>query len=169
MNKNLFHIFFLIITIVVTSCRINYSFTGASLSPEMKTVNVQFFANQAPMFQPTISNVFTEALKDKLTSQTTLELITNSADLDFQGEISNYATSPIAIQGNETAALNRLSISVHVKFTNAKNPKLNFDKTFTEFADYESTKTLNSVEGDLIQQITDKLTEDVFNAALSNW
>ncbi len=167
MNKN--YIYLLIISIVLTSCRINYSFTGASLSPDMKTVNVQFFPNQAPMFQPTISNVFTEALKDKMTSQTSLELITSSADLDFQGEISNYGTSPIAIQGNETAALNRLSISVHVKFTNAKNPKLDFDKTFTEFADYESTKTLSSVEGDLIQQIVEKLTEDVFNAALSNW
>ncbi len=169
MQKYIFYIFFLIITIVITSCRINYSFTGASLSPDIKTVNVQFFPNQAPMFQPTISNVFTEALKDKMTSQTTLELINGSADLDFQGEITNYSTSPIAIQGNETAALNRLTISVHVKFTNAKNPKLTFDKTFTEYADYESTKTLSSVESELIQQIVDKLTEDIFNAALSNW
>lgn len=169
MTKYIFNILFFIIIIVVTSCKINYSFTGASLSSDMKTVNVQYFSNQAPLFQPTISNVFTEALKDKLTSQSSLVLSNSSADLDFQGEITNYSTSPTAIQGNETAALNRLTIAVHVKFTNVKNPKLNFDKTFTQFADYESSKTLSSVESELIQQIVDKLTEDIFNAALSNW
>jgi hypothetical protein len=152
-----------------TSCRIGYSFSGASLSPEMKTISVQFFPNQAPLFQPTLSTVFTEALKNRMTSQTSLELINNSADLDFQGEITNYSTTPMAIQGNETAGLNRLTISVHVKFTNQKNPKLNFDKTFSQFADYESSQALSSVENDLIQQIVDKLTEDVFNAALTNW
>lgn len=152
-----------------TGCRISYSFSGASLSPEMKTISVQFFPNQAPLFQPTLSTVFTEALKNRMTSQTSLELITSSADLDFQGEITNYSTTPMAIQGNETAGLNRLTIAVRVKFTNQKNPKLNFDKTFSQFSDYESTKMLSSVEEDLIQQIVEKLTEDVFNAALTNW
>ena len=152
-----------------TSCRIGYSFSGASLSPEMKTVSVQFFPNQAPLFQPTLSTVFTEALKNRMTSQTSLELINSSADLDFQGEITNYNTTPMAIQGNETAGLNRLTIAVRVKFTNQKNPKLDFDKSFSQFADYESSQNLNSVENELIQQIVDKLTEDVFNAALTNW
>lgn len=158
-----------VLLIGFTGCRISYSFSGASLSPEMKTISVQFFPNQAPLFQPTLSTVFTEGLKNRMTSQTSLELINSSADLDFQGEITNYNTTPIAIQGNETAGLNRLTIGVHVKFTNQKNPKLNFDKSFSQYADYESSKTLNSVEEELIQQIVDKLTEDVFNAALTNW
>jgi len=164
-----FSLFIFILLFCFCSCRINYSFSGASISPEMKTVSVQFFQNQAPLFQPALSTVFTESLKDRMISQTNLELINGLGDLDFQGEITNYTTSPLAIQGNETAALNRLTISVHVKFTNAKNPKLNFDKTFSEFTDYESTITLSSIEGELIQQIVDKLTEDVFNVAFTNW
>ena len=169
MKWNRFNKLLFIVIFVVTSCKINYSFTGASLSSDMKTVKVHFFSNQAPLFQPTISNVFTEALKDKMTTQSSLVLSNSSADLDFQGEITNYSTTPVAIQGNETAALNRLTIAVHVKFTNAKNPKLNFDKTFTQYDNYESSKTLSSVESELIQKIVDKLTEDIFNAALSNW
>ena len=169
MKWNRFNKLLFIVIFVVTSCKINYSFTGASLSSDMKTVNVHFFSNQAPLFQPTISNVFTEALKDKMTTQSSLVLSNSSADLDFQGEITNYSTTPEAIQGNETAALNRLTIAVHVKFTNAKNPKLNFDKTFTQYDNYESSKTLSSVESELIQKIVDKLTEDIFNTALSNW
>jgi len=166
---NLFHISLVCMLLVLSSCRIKYSFTGASLAPDMRTVNVQYFTNQAPIFQPTVSNVFTEALKDKLISQSNLELVKDNSDLDFQGEITGYNTSPVAIQGNETAALNRLTISVHVKFTNNKNSKLNFDKTFQEYADFESSKTLSSVESELITQIVDKLTEDIFNASLSNW
>lgn len=169
MIRKLTFILSFILLIGIFGCRINYSFSGASLSPEMKTLSVQFFPNQAPLFQPTLSTVFTEALKNKLTSQTSLELINSSADLDFQGEITNYSTMPMAIQGNETAGLNRLTIVVHVKFTNAKNPNLNFDKSFSQFADYESSKILSSVEEDLIQQIVEKLTEDIFNAAVTNW
>ncbi len=155
--------------VAVSGCRISYSFSGASISPEMKTISIQYFQNQAPLFQPTLSTTFTEALKDRMTSQTSLELINSTGDLNFEGEITNYISNPVAIQGNETAALSRLTISVHVKFTNAKNPKLNFDRTFSQFSDYESNKTLSSAEGELIPVIVDKLTEDIFNAALTNW
>ena len=164
-------LFFLLVIVVLAcnSCRISYSFTGASVSPDMKTFSVQFFPNQAPLFQPTLSTVFTEGLKDRMTSQTSLELVNSSGDLNFEGEITNYQTNPVAIQGNETAAQSRLTIAVHVKFTNAKDSKLNFDRTFTQFADYESNKSLSEIEGDKIQEIVEKLTEDIFNAALSNW
>lgn len=156
-------------TIAVSSCRISYSFSGASISPEMKTISIQYFPNQAPLFQPTLSTVFTEGLKDRMTSQTSLELVNSTGDLNFEGEITGYSSNPVAIQGNETAALSRLTITVHVKFTNAKNPKLSFDRTFSQFSDYESTETLSSAESTMIPLIVEKLTEDIFNAALTNW
>jgi hypothetical protein len=162
-------LFLFLLLISFSGCRIGYSFSGASISPEMKTISVQFFQNQAPLFQPTLSTTFTEALKDRLTSQTSLELVNTTADLNFEGEITNYSTSPVAIQGNETASLNRLTIVVHVKYTNTKDPKLSFDRSFSQYTDYESTKTLSSAENELIPIIIDKLTEDVFNAALTNW
>jgi len=168
MNK-IYYIFLFLLLTSVSGCRIGYSFSGASISPEMKTISVQFFPNQAPLFQPTLSNVFTESLKDKMTSQTSLELVNTIGDLNFEGEITNYSTNPVAIQGNETASLNRLTISVRVKFTNAKDPKLNFDRSFSQYTDYESTRSLGSAENELIPLVVDKLVEDVFNAALTNW
>jgi hypothetical protein len=164
------YVFLFIILTSVSGCRISYSFSGASISPEMKTISVQFFQNQAPLFQPTLSSTFTESLKDKMVSQTSLELVNTTGDLNFEGEITNYASNPVAIQGgNETASLNRLTIAVHVKFTNAKDPKLSFDRTFSQYTDYESTQTLNSAENELIPIVVDKLVEDIFNAALTNW
>ena len=167
--RNTIYLLVLFLMVISSGCRISYSFTGASVSPEMKTVSVQFFPNQAPLFQPTLSTVFTEGLKDRLTSQTSLELVNSTGDLNFEGEITNYASNPVAIQGNETAAQSRLTITIHVKFTNAKDPKLSFDRTFSQFADYESNKSLSEVEADKIQEIVEKLTEDIFNAALTNW
>lgn len=158
-----------VIILSLNSCRISYSFSGASISPETKTVSIQYFQNQAPLFQPTLSNTFTEALKDRMTSQTSLELVSSSGDLNFEGEITNYSSNPLAIQGNETAALNRLSITVRVKFTNEKDSKFSFDRQFTQFTDYESSKSLSSVENELILTIVEKLTEDIYNAALTNW
>lgn len=168
MNKIHCVFLFLILT-SVSGCRIGYSFSGASISPEMKTISVQFFQNQAPLFQPTLSSTFTESLKDKMTSQTSLELVNATGDLNFEGEITNYSSNPVAIQGNETASLNRLTITVHVKFTNAKDSKLSFDRSFSQYTDYESTKTLSSAENELIPLVVDKLIEDIFNAALTNW
>jgi len=168
MNK-IPYIFFLLLLVSISGCRIGYSFSGASISPEMKTISVQFFANQAPLFQPTLSTTFTESLKDKMTSQTSLELVNATGDLNFEGEITGYSSNPVAIQQNETASLNRLTIAVPVKFTNAKNPKLSFDRTFSQYTDYESTKTLSSAENELIPIVVDKLVEDIFNAALTNW
>jgi len=167
--KKIQYIFLFFLLISVSGCRIGYSFSGASISPEMKTLSVQFFQNQAPLFQPSLSSTFTESLKDKMTSQTSLELVNTAGDLNFEGEITNYSSNPVAIQGNETAALNRLTVTVRVKFTNSKDPKLSFDRSFSQYTDYESTKTLSSAENELIPLVVDKLVEDIFNAAFTNW
>lgn len=152
-----------------TSCSVNYSFTGASFSPDMKTVAIQAFPNRAPIFQPILSQEFTETLKDKFSSQTSLSLTNGVGDLNFEGEIREYKVEPLAIQQNQTASLNRLTIVVRVKFTNSKNPKQDFDTSFSRYEDYESTKSLDSVEKELIKQIVKQLVDDVFNRSVVNW
>lgn len=163
------YILIFIICITFLSCKVNYTFSGASYSADVHTFNVAFFQNQAPLINPSLSNVFTEALKDRISQQTKLKLTQRDGDLIYEGEIVNYNVSPQTIQGNETAALNRLTISVRVKYTNTKNNAQNFDRTFTQFADFESTKPFQSVEDELIKEIVDKLTHDIFNASLVNW
>jgi hypothetical protein len=151
------------------SCKVSYSFSGATINPLIKTVSVQYFDNRAPLVQPQLSQVFTDALRDKVQGSTNLALVTGFGDVDFSGEIKNYETRPQAITGAETAALNRLSITVRVKFTNAVEPDKDFDTTFTRYEDFESSKDLSSVEDELIKLITEQIIEDIFNKAFVNW
>ena len=146
-----------------------YSFTGASISPDVKTVVVKYFPNRAATIQPTLSQVFTERLKDYFLEQTNLSLEADAGDLNFSGEIVKYEVKPIAIQANEQAAQNRLSIAVKVKFENTKDESKNFEQKFSRYADYDSSQSLADVEEDLIEQITNELAEDIFNKAVVNW
>jgi len=153
----------------LTACKGGYSFTGADISPDVKTIQIDFFPNKASLVQPNLSNVFTETLKDKFSAQTSLNLTNNEGDLIFQGEITNYTISAQSYQGNETSALTRLSINVHVKFTNTKENRKSFDQSFSRYADFDSSQSLTSVEEELIKQICDELVLDIFNKAVANW
>jgi len=148
------------------SCGI-YSFTGASTTA--KSITIKYFPNNALLVNPTLSQTFTDALKDKFVSQTTLDLVSDGGELVLEGDIINYATQPIAIQGNETAALNRLTITVHVTFTNTIEENQDFEANFSRYEDYESSKSLSEVEEDLITAINEALVEDIFNKAVVNW
>ena len=150
-------------------CKINYSFTGASIPEDVKTVSVKSFQIYAPLANANMSQTFTEALKDKVLSQTNLDLVSQDGDLQFEGAITGYAISSVAIQGNETAALNRLLITVKVKFTNMKDEEYDFETNFSRFADYETSLDLSSIEDGLITEINEQLTQDIFNQAVSNW
>ena len=154
--------------VFLSSCGF-YSFTGASISPDVKTVSVQYFPNRAATIQPTLSQVFTERLKDYFLEQTNLSLEADAGDLNFSGEIVKYEVKPIAIQADEQAAQNRLSIAVKVKFENTKDESKSFEQKFSRYADYDSGQSLVSVEEDLIEQITNELAEDIFNKAVVNW
>ena len=159
---------YIFLVFALTGCGI-YSFTGASVCAECKTVSVAYFQNYAPLASPSLSQSFTEKLRDVLISQTNLTLVGKNGDLHFEGSITDYNTKPVSIQGNETAALNRLTITVRVKFTNTKQPDDDFEQTFSRFIDYESSKDFSQIEGDLIENVNSQLTQDIFNKALSNW
>lgn len=162
------NILILLLALQCTGCGV-YSFTGASVAPDVKTVSVDFFPNRASLVQPSLSQTFTEKLRDKFVSQTNLTLLESGGDLTFSGTITDYSSVPIAIQGNEQAALNRLTISVKVKFENAKDPKQNFESSFSRYADYDSRQSLNTVELQLIGEICNQLVDDIFNRAVINW
>ena len=157
------------ILILFSSCKIHYSFTGGSVPPEAKTVSVQYFQNNASLAPPTLSQSFTEALRDKLSSQTRLALVNKGGDLSFEGSVSNYTTGPIAIQSTDQAALNRLTITVNVKYTCMFDEKKNFEQSFSRYADYTSDQNLASIEDQLAREINEQLVQDIFNRALNDW
>ncbi len=146
-----------------------YSFTGASTPPEAKTVSVLLFPNKAELVQPSLSQLFTEALREKFSSQTSLILVPRNGDLHFEGEITGYSTEPVAITGEQQAALIRLKITVNVRYVSKFSPKDNFETSFSRYEDYSSSLNLSSVELDLVNKINEALVDDIFNKSVVNW
>lgn len=154
--------------LITQGCGI-YSFTGASIPPEAETVTIRYFPNKAALVNPNLSQTMTDALKDRFQSQTTLKLQDVGGDLYFEGEITAYGTKPVAIQGNDQAAMNRLTITVKVKFVNRFDEKAGFETSFSRYEDYDSNQSLSAVEDQLVEQIVEYLVDDIFNKSVVNW
>jgi hypothetical protein len=155
--------------LVAISCSMKYSFTGASIPPEVKTIQIGNFPNNAPLINPTLSQEFTDALRDRFQSQTSLIIVNSGGDMVITGEITDYNTRPTAIQGDDIAALNRLTISVKVKFVNVYDETQNFEQTFSRFEEYPSSANLTVVSVGLVPIISEYLIDDIFNKAVVNW
>lgn len=154
---------------VLNGCKITYSFTGASISPDVKTLSVQYFENRANLVQPGLSQKLTDALIDKCKAQTNLGVINGVGDVNFEGEISDYNTRPLTVGADAQAATNRFTISVRVRFTNVVQPEFSYEHTFSRYEDYSSDLDLSAVEVSLSEKIIELLVEDIFNKAFVNW
>ena len=152
----------LLAALVTAGCgvTIKYSLSGASIPPDAKTFSVAYFPNNAPMV---------DALIDKFTRQTRLAQVDEGGDFAFEGEITGYSSTTASVASDDYALLNRLSITVKVRFTNVLDEAMSFNKSFTAYADYDSTKLLTEVAGELVPEIVDQLVNDIFQAAASNW
>lgn len=169
MNK-LIYIFIILLTISVFSgCKARYSLNGATIPIEAKTISVGFFTNNTTLGSPSISQKFTEKLRDVVSTQTNLSLMKQNGDLKFEGSITDYNIAPVAIQSNDLAASNRLTITVSVKYTNRFDESKNFEQNFTRFSDYKANTSISSQEDALLIEINRQLTEDIFNKAFNNW
>lgn len=157
--------------LILSGCKVNYSFTGASIPPGTETVSIQTFPNMAPIINPMLSITLTESLKNKFMSQTSLQLIQDDGDLQFSGTIVGYKNQPTAIQAGaqSQAAMNRLTITVKVKFTNTKDPKADFDTKYSRYSDYESSQDFVNVESSLVDEIVEQIVDDIFNQSVVNW
>ena len=154
--------------LIFSGCGI-YSFQGGKLPPGLESVSIELFENRASLVVPTLAQDLTEGLKDKFQSQSNLTLIDYDGNLQFSGAITVYTVSPVAIQGDETAAQNRLSVTARVISDCTDYPELAWQQTFTQFSDFESSQNLSDVEAELLIDIIDKLTTDIFNKVVSNW
>jgi len=155
--------------LLLNSCKISYSFSGASISPDVKTISIQYFQNRASLVQPGLSQNLTDALIDKCKSQTNLGFVNGIGDVNFEGEITDYNTRPLTVSADAQAATNRFTITVRVKFTNAIDPDLSYEQSFSRYEDYDSALSLGDVEDSLSEKIIELLIEDIFNKAFVNW
>lgn len=154
--------------LIVHSCGI-YSFSGTSIQPDVKTVTINYFEYKALRVNPSLSNELTEAIKDQFRRLTRLEEVDIEGDLEISGEITGYDVKAMAVTADEVAAQNRLTVNVKIYFTNRKYPEDDFEKSFSAYADYDSSNTLDAMESQLCEEIIEKLVEDIFNATVANW
>ncbi len=153
----------------MTSCKFySLSFSGADYG-DAKTVSIAYFDNVAEIVNPELSQVLYDGMVDRFVSQTPMILVQRNGDMVFEGEIKDYNVTPIDIVSGETAAANRLTITVKVKFTNFTKPENNFEKDFSWYADYSNSQNLSDVEAELIKTISEKIIDDIFNSAVVNW
>ncbi len=153
---------------LLASCTVRYSLSGGQFSGA-STFSVDLFKSQTALASPIYAQRLTESLKDLLLSQSPLKIAESNGDLRYEGFITEYRVAPVAIQGNETASLNRLSITIKVKYTNTLEPDLSFDKTFSKFADFDAASDLLTVEERLWTEINDQLLQEIYNASVGNW
>lgn len=146
-----------------------YSFTGASISPSVKTISINYLPNNALLVQPTLSRTLTETIRDKFISQSSLTLVSSNGDLTIEGDITGYTTEPVAITSDQKSALQRLRVTVNIRFVNKQDPTQDFETSFTRFQDYDAQKQLSQVETTLIDIISNELAQDIFNKAVVNW
>ena len=159
-----------LLMLLFTACTVKYSLSGASIPPDAKTFSVAYFPNNAPMVAPTLSNALTEGLRDKFSRQTRLQQVEEGGDFAFEGEITNYASTTASVSSGDYALQNRLTITVKVNFQNAVDQTLSFsNKTFSSYADYDSSQLLIDVQDQLIEDIVEDLVNDIYMAAAGNW
>ncbi|GAA4312516.1 LptE family protein [Christiangramia aestuarii] len=150
------------------SCGI-YSFTGADTG-EAETFQVNFFQNNADLVEPGIDRAFTISLQDLIQNQTSLSLVNNNGDLIFEGEIVEYYISPMSATAQNTAAQNRLTISVNVRYYNTLEPEKDLERRFSFYYDYPAqTQLVGANLETALDEIYTRLTQDIFNAALTDW
>jgi hypothetical protein len=152
-----------------------YSFTGASISPDVKTISIATFYNNAPLGPSNMSVLFTESIKDYFQQNTNLQLVDDNGDLQLDGYISNYTVTPVGANASgsdqraDLSELTRITITVHATYVNTKDDQFDFDKNFSFFQDFGPNTDLSAEEQALVEEIFDQIIIDIFNASVANW
>ena len=168
MNCNLKFLIILLFLIFNFSCSF-YSFSGSSIPKDAKVVYIKKVINNTPLSNPELSNLFTEKLNNYILKNTNLKTSNENPDLIFKGQIIKYDINPISINSQNNASQNRLSIEIIIDYHNKEDSLNNFNKNFTNYADFNSSDNFLDIESELNEQIIDKLVEDIFLASFSNW
>jgi len=169
MKKIVNYIFLITSSLLLFSCGV-YSFSGISISPEVKTFEVRKFTNEAAIVEAGLDRRFTTELQDYILNQTNLSLVNSGGDIVYEGEIIQFYVAPNNADSQTTAAENRLTISIKVRFIDNKNSDNDLERTFSHFYDYDSSDQLT---GDVAEaayvEIFERIQQDIVTATLAKW
>jgi hypothetical protein len=160
----------LFLTFSFNSCTISYKFNGSSIDyTKTKTLSIADFPNNAELIYPPLSQYFSEALKDAYTKQTRLQLIKKGGDLNIEGEIVGYQLTPMAISADSYASETKLTLTINVRFSNSKNPEEDFEKKYSAFQTFNSSRMLTDVQDELMQTMVSEITDNIYNDTVAKW
>ena len=146
-----------------------YTFSGASISPEIKNIKINYFINEAENLKANLDRDITQKLTDFIIEQTDLSVNNDNYEIEINGKIISYDITPISISSSDFANQNRLSISVNIDFKNYINEKENYNQKFTRYVDYKSDQNIEEIESELNDQIIEEICIDIFNKTFVNW
>lgn len=157
------------VLILFVSCSISYQFEGGSVNYEStKTIHIADFPNRTPFYSP-MSSMFNLAIRKRFVEQTRLKEVSNNADIEIEGEITNFDVAGMAVKGDAYSSQTRLTITIRVQYVNNKEAGKNVDQSFSAFQEFSSTKSINDVQDDLVKKILDELVDMIYNATIANW
>lgn len=158
-----------LLTALFHGCTVSITMSGASIPENINTFSVQYINNRAPLINPELSSTLTEGLKDRIQNESRLSLVNEGGDVEFSGDITSYSTKPMAVQADAVSAQTRLTVSVKIRCRNIKDPKKDWEQSFSAYQDYDSENNLSDVEEELVKLIVEELTENIFNKAFADW
>lgn len=156
--------------LLMNSCAISYKFNGASIDyTKVKSISIADFPNNAELVNPTLSQTFAEALRDKYSRQTRLQLLKQGGDMQLEGEIVGYQLTSMAISADSYASETRLTLTINVRYTNTKNPDEDFENKFSAYQMFDSGKMLNDVQDELVKIMVDEIVDKIYNDTVAKW
>lgn len=150
----------------LSSC---YSFKGASLDANLKTIEISNIRMETAGGPANLSLELNEKLKEYFQRNTSLKIANKNPDLLLEGSITGYELTPQAPTGDDKAGLNRLTLRIQFRLTNRLDEDKNFDQEFSFYQDFPQSQTLSQVEKALIPKLVDQIILDLFNKIAGDW
>ncbi|GAB4412931.1 MAG: hypothetical protein OHK0039_19300 [Bacteroidia bacterium] len=154
----------------LAGCAVKFNFHGGgTVNPDLQTLAIDVFINEAEIVVPYLAQEITQQMQDRFLNQSRLTLTSGAADVELSGSITRYTVLPVAITGADQAEQNRLTIAARVKFENNVDPADSWEQTFTSFVDFDATADFGGQERDLIDEVLEQITQDVFTKSIGKW
>ena len=157
-------------TLLLAACSVSYKFNGASIDyNKTKTIQINDFPIRSAYVWGPMAPLFNNALKDQFASHTKLTQVRRNGDLKIEGEISQYQQRNKSVSAEGSSALVELTMTVDVRFTNNVKHEEDFERSFSSAKSYDSRLSLNSVQEQLVTEMTEDIVDQIFNATVANW
>ncbi len=146
-----------------------YSFSGATIPSHLSTVAIPLADDRTVSTVSGLDERLTQLFIDRFVGQTRLSLSTSQqeADVVLRSTIQNYQNQPTSVGGDERATRNRVTVSVNVVYFDSKRNQEILSRTFSGFEEYDPLDP--NLEEEAAIAALEKIADDVFTAATSNW